>query len=364
MQYLDEFRNAAVAQEIAARIRAEADHAVTFMEICGTHTMAIARYGIKALLPPHVKLISGPGCPVCVTPQAEIDRFIALGREPDVILTSFGDMLRVPGSNTTLEAERARGADVRVVYSPLDAVDIARAHPERRVVFCGVGFETTTPAVALAVLEAQQSGTTNFSILCAHKVIPPALIALASDPDIALDGLICPGHVSAIIGSETYEPIARDYGLPCVITGFEPLDILQAILMLLRQANAHEPRVEIQYNRVVSPHGNPAATACAARVFTTVDAEWRGLGVIPGSGLRVRDEFAAHDAARFLPPLETIPDKETICQCGLILKGKQAPTACPAFGTACTPTNPIGPCMVSNEGACAAEYRYATRRTD
>ncbi len=360
MQYIDEFRDSHIAREIAARICSEATRPIKLMEICGTHTMAIARHGIKALLPETVTLISGPGCPVCVTPQVEIDRFIALGKIPDVTLTSFGDMLRVPGSTTTLEIERAKGADVRVVYSPLDAVELAQSSPTRRIVFCGVGFETTTPAVALAITEAKRLNVQNFFVHSAHKIMPPALTALASDAEIAIDGYICPGHVSAILGTDTYQPIARDFGIACVITGFEPLDMLQAIFMLVWQVMSGKPIVEIQYSRVVTAAGNQAAMACANEVFTPVDAEWRGLGVFPASGLRIRDTYAAHDAAQFLPEMPTTSAIPSICECGQILKGKQAPSACRAFGTACTPAHPLGPCMVSSEGACAAEYRYGT----
>ena len=358
MKYIDEFRDQGIAGELVERISAAAGRPLTFMEVCGTHTMAIARHGLKALLPETVRLISGPGCPVCVTPQTDIDRFIALGKLPDVILASFGDMLRVPGSRSTLEAERARGADVRVVYSPLDAMQTAADNPDRRVVFCGVGFETTAPGVALAILEAQRRGLANFFVYCAHKTVPLALTALASDPQIGLDGFLCPGHVSAIIGSRAYEPVALGYRLPCVIAGFEPLDILQAILLLVEQAIAGRAAVETAYTRAVSPEGNPAALRCLQTVFAPADAEWRGLGVIPGSGLQIRAEFAAFDAAVWAPVPEHAP-AESGCECGLILTGRQSPRDCPLFGTACTPARPVGPCMVSSEGACAAEYRYA-----
>ncbi|HEY3378374.1 MAG TPA: hydrogenase formation protein HypD [Armatimonadota bacterium] len=362
MRYIDEFRDGQLAQDLAACIRRDAVRPIKLMEVCGTHTMAIARHGIKSLLPDTVRLISGPGCPVCVTPQSDIDRFIGLGRQPDVTLTSFGDMLRVPGTTTSLETERARGVDVRVVYSPLDAVAFAQEHPERRVIFCGVGFETTTPAVALAVLEAQRSGVTNFFVLCGHKTMPQALIALAGDPEVALDGFICPGHVSAILGSDAYLPIVAAYHIPCVITGFEPLDILQAIWMLVKQINDGHAEVEVQYSRAVLPAGNPAAAACTHTVFEATDADWRGIGVIPGSGLRFRQEFAAFDAAQFLPPLtDTVSTEPSVCACGEILKGRKTPTDCPAFGKGCTPARPLGACMVSSEGSCAAEYRYARR---
>ena len=359
MKYVDEFRDSTLARELAQRIHREAARPIKLMEVCGTHTMAIARHGIKSLLPENVKLISGPGCPVCVTPQSHIDRFIQLGRSPDTILTTFGDMIRVPGNDTTLEAERARGADVRVVYSPLDAIEIARENPEKRTIFFGVGFETTTPAMALAILEAKRMGLTDFGVLSAHKTIPPAMVALASDPDVALDGFICPGHVSSIIGSAAYEPVARDYAMPCVITGFEPLDILQAIHMLVKQAAENRAEVEVQYSRGVSTGGNLAALEAVHRVFEPADTEWRGLGVIPMSGLRLREEFAAFDADQFLPPSAEASSESEACDCGRILKGLMPPADCRAFGTACTPENPLGPCMVSSEGACAAEYRYS-----
>ena len=358
MKYVDEFRDSGLALELAESIRREATRPAKIMEVCGTHTMAIARHGIKKLLPDNVRLISGPGCPVCVTPQSDIDRFIALGRLDGVILTTFGDMIRVPGSDSNLETERARGGDVRVVYSPLDAVSIAAENPERRVVFFGVGFETTTPSVALALLEARKLRLNSFFALCAHKVIPPAMTALASDPEVAIQGFICPGHVSAIIGSDAYLPIACEYGIPCVITGFEPLDILQSIRMLVKQVVDGRSDVEVQYSRAVSKQGNTAAAACVASVFEPDDAEWRGIGAIPGSGMKLRSEFAKFDALRFAPEVPGGAPADTACECGLILKGLKTPSECRAFGVACTPENPLGPCMVSSEGACAAEYRY------
>lgn len=358
MKYIDEFRDSTLAREIAQRIRELPSKPMKLMEVCGTHTMSIARHGIKGLLPESIKLLSGPGCPVCVTPQAEIDRYIDLGRQPGTVLTTFGDMIRVPGTTTSLEMERAKGADVRVVYSPLDAVETAQRNPELRVVFFGVGFETTTPAVALAIQEAARLGLDNFFVLAAHKVVPPALVALASDPDVAIDGLICPGHVSAILGSEVYEPLARDFGIPCVITGFEPLDMLQAIYMLARQVVSGRHIVETQYSRAVSARGNRAALACTYAVFEPSDAEWRGIGVIPVSGLKLRPEYARFDATQFLPWEIVQPSKPSICECGQILKGRKSPRDCRAFGTACTPASPLGPCMVSSEGACAAEFKY------
>jgi hydrogenase expression/formation protein HypD len=296
-----------------------------------------------------------------VTPQSQIDGFIELGRQPDTILTTFGDMIRVPGNRTNLEAERARGADVRVVYAPLDAVQIACENPDKRVAFFGVGFETTTPTVALAIMEAKKLGLGNFFVMGAHKVIPPAMMALAGDPEIAINGFICPGHVSAIIGSTAYEPVARECGIPCVVSGFEPLDVLQSILMLVRQAVEGRSEVEVQYSRVVTREGNPAAMECVYTVFETDDAEWRGIGVIPGSGLRFRPEFADLDAAQFLRDYSPEPIEIKVCECGSILKGVKTPSQCRAFGKGCTPEHPLGPCMVSSEGACAAEYRYEAR---
>ena len=362
MRYVDEFRDAGLAIGIAEVIGAEAKRPVRLMEVCGTHTMAIARYGIRGLLPDSVRLISGPGCPVCVTPQRAIDRFIQLGRLEDVTLATFGDMVRVPGTSGSLETERANGADVRVVYSPMDAVDLARRSPDREVVFFGVGFETTTPAVALAVREAKQAGIDNFSVLCEHKTIPEAMAAIAGDPEVRIDGFLCPGHVSAIIGSDAYLPVANGCGIPCVISGFEPLDILQSILMLVRQDAEDRSEVEVQYSRAVTREGNPAARECVADVFEPCDADWRGLGVIPGSGLRFRSDFAGFDAAPAANELPASAEPPSICECGSILRGLKSPCECAAFGTACTPDTPLGPCMVSTEGACAAEYRYA--RTD
>ncbi len=330
----------------------------TFMEVCGTHTMAIARYGIRQLLPEGIRLVSGPGCPVCVTPNGYLDRAIALARLPEITVATFGDMLRVPGSESSLEREKAQGHDVRVVYSPRDAVAIALNEPDRQVVFLGVGFETTAPTVAAAILEAQRTGVRNFCVLCAHKTMPQAMRALVANGRVGLDGFICPGHVSAIIGAEPYRFLAAEFGKACVITGFEPVDILQGLLMLVRQVRSGKPAVEIQYSRVVRPEGNPKAQAILAEVFEPCDAEWRGLGWIPGSGLRIRDEYVDFDAARRFP-LEIPPPKEPQgCRCGEVLQGLVEPDECPLFGGGCTPERPVGACMVSSEGRCAAYYRY------
>jgi hydrogenase expression/formation protein HypD len=326
------------------------------MEVCGTHTVAIARHGLRQALPDNVRLISGPGCPVCVTPQEQIDHFIALGQLDGVTLTTFGDMLRVPGSERSLEQARAEGVDARIVYSPMDAVALASRLPARQVVFFGIGFETTAPAVALAITEAKRQKLANFSVLCAHKLIPPAMLALL-DSEVRVDGFICPGHVSVIIGSDAYRPIARR-GKPCVVTGFEPADILRAVQLLLRQVAEGRAEVESEYARVVRPEGNRRAQDLLAQVFRTTGARWRGLGEIPQSGLEISGEYADFDAAlRFqvdLPP----PKEPAGCRCGDVLRGLIDPPECPLFGSACTPASPVGSCMVSAEGACQAHYRY------
>ncbi|TLM66317.1 MAG: hydrogenase formation protein HypD [Deltaproteobacteria bacterium] len=355
------FRDPELARiQVEAIRRAVADHPVplTLMEVCGTHTMAICQHGIRTLLPDQIRLISGPGCPVCVTPVDYVDHAVALARRPGTIIATFGDMVRVPGSSSSLGREQAAGATVRVVYSPLDAVALAERHPDRTVVFLGVGFETTTPTIAGAVVTARRKGLGNFFVLCAHKTIPVPMAVLADDPELKVDGYLCPAHVSAIIGAEAYRPLAETHRVPCVITGFEPLDILQGVLMLARQIVAGEARVETQYRRVVRPEGNRKAQELLAAVFEPCDAAWRGIGIIPGSGLRLRPEYAAFDAAVQLPVAVEPPREHAGCLCGEILKGKVRPGDCPLFRTACTPEEPVGACMVSSEGTCAAEYKY------
>ncbi len=342
------------------RLAAEIGRPLTFMEVCGTHTMAAFRSGLRALLPPGVRLLSGPGCPVCVTPNRLIDKAIAISRRPGVVLAAFGDMIRVPGSEDSLERARAEGADIRVVYSAADALDLARALPERSVVFLGIGFETTTPGTAWTVLEAARAGISNFSVLAMHKTIPEAMALLLEDGEVGIDGFLCPGHVSVIIGSRPYEFICRNYHIPCVVAGFEPADMLEAMRMLLEQVRAGRAEVEIQYRRCVHPEGNAAARAAVERVFEPCDAEWRGLGIIPASGLRIRPEFREFDAEFRFPDLELPPPREPAgCICGAVLKGVRTPPDCPLFARACTPTTPVGACMVSSEGACAAYYRFA-----
>jgi hydrogenase expression/formation protein HypD len=331
---------------------------VAFMEVCGTHTMAIAKSGIRNLLPPGFKLLSGPGCPVCVTAQGDIDAVIDLVGRPDITLVTFGDMMRVPGTHSSLQEERSRGADIRVAYSPLDALEIARKNPHREVVFLGIGFETTAPAVGITVEQAASEHLSNFSIFSVHKLVPPALEIIFSDPDIKVDGLICPGHVSAVIGVEPYSLLAEKYHKPCVVTGFEAIDILEGLVMLLRQLQTNRAVAEIQYRRVVKNEGNKVAQETLERVFKPTDARWRGLGLIPGSGLELQDDYQGFDAKRrfAITEFEDIPIKG--CACGDVLTGKITPHDCALFGKACTPLRPVGPCMVSHEGACAAYYRY------
>lgn len=330
----------------------------SFMEVCGTHTMAIAKSGIRSILPKNIRLLTGPGCPVCVTSQADIDAVIELAEQPELTLVTFGDMLRVPGSKGSLQEARSQGADVRVVYSPLEMLEIARLNPQRQVVFLGIGFETTAPAVAVTVQRADKLGIKNVSVYSVHKLVPPALEAIFADPDLQVDGLICPGHVSLVIGLKPYQLLADRYRKPMVITGFEAQDILEGIGMLIRQLKTDTAQAEIQYQRVVRPEGNLAARQVLDEVFETVDARWRGLGVIPASGLAFNRRYADYDASR---RFQIAAGKETEiagCSCGAILSGRLDPPQCPLFGRACTPLQPVGPCMVSQEGACAAYYRY------
>ncbi len=340
---------------LAAELRAEARPGLTYMEVCGTHTMSIARYGLRELLPDGMRLISGPGCPVCVTSMADLDRVVALARLPEVTLATFGDLIRVPASRTTLAAERAAGADVRVVYSARDAVQIAADEPDRQVVFAGIGFETTAPTIAASLLEARARGLSNFSVLSMHKTMPLPLKALLELGETPISGFLLPGHVSVITGTDCYEFLARDYGAAGVVAGFEPHDVVRALLRLVRQV---APAIEIEYGRAVRPEGNAVARRLMEQVFAPSDADWRGLGVIPGSGLALRPEYAEADAGlRF--PLELDPSLEPAgCRCGEVLRGVTDPADCALFGARCTPEDPVGACMVSSEGACAARYRF------
>jgi hydrogenase expression/formation protein HypD len=363
MSLISAFRDPDVAGHLLRSIEelaAELSRQVTFMEVCGTHTMAIYQHGIRAMLPEKVRLISGPGCPVCVTPVGYVDHAIALARREGTIVTTFGDMMRVPGSTSSLMEEKARGADVRIVYSPLDAVALSARTPEKTVVFLGVGFETTTPTIAGAIVAAHRQGLSNFYVLGSHKTIPAPMAALTADPELRIDGYICPAHVSTVIGAEGYRPLAEQHNVPCVVTGFEPVDLLQGVQMLLRQVIGGTAEVRIQYSRYVKPDGNAKARELLYEIFEPCDARWRGIGDIPGSGLRIRDSYAAYDAARQLPVTIEPPQEAGGCKCGDILKGKVTPKECGLFRTACTPESPVGACMVSSEGTCAAEYKYGT----
>lgn len=346
------------AQRALARWAEQAARPLTLMEVCGTHTMAIHRHGILSLLPASVRVISGPGCPVCVTSQGQVDQIVGLARQPNATIATFGDMLCVPGSTSSLERERARGADVRIVYSPREAVALAEALPSRQVVFIGIGFETTAPTVAAALIEARRRRLRNFTILAAGKRIPPALDALLASGELRLNGLICPGHVSVIIGSRAYEPFARRYRVPCVVAGFEATEVLDAIVALVRQAAAGRAEVENLYSVWVRPEGNRRALDMLESVFVAGPSRWRGLGLIEQSGLLLREEWSDYDAARRFGIEEREVTEPPDCRCGDVLRGVLSPAECALFARLCTPEHPVGPCMVSTEGSCAAAYRY------
>jgi hydrogenase expression/formation protein HypD len=367
MKFVDEFRDPKLGRLLASRIveRVEPGRQLKLMEVCGGHTHAIYRYGIDDLLPANVELVHGPGCPVCVIPMGRIDDAIAIASEPDVIFTCFGDMIRVPGSAGTLGEARAAGADVRTVYSPLDALRLARENPDRQIVFLAVGFETTAPSTALTLRRARAEGVANFSCVCNHVTILPPLRALLDSPGFDLDGFIGPGHVATVIGTRPFEFVARTYGRPLVISGFEPVDVLQSILMVVSQLAEGRSEVENQYNRVVPEAGNPRALELMAEVFELrPHFEWRGLGFITNSALCISDAYAELDAERrFQVPGVRVADPKA-CQCGEVLKGAIRPWECKVFGTACTPERAIGTCMVSAEGACAAYYNFGRLRRE
>ena len=367
MKYVDEFRDPAAARALLKRIEADAaklDRPIHLMEICGGHTHTIYRYGLENLLPENVQLVHGPGCPVCVIPMGRIDDALWLARQDDVILATFGDMMRVPGSDGSLMDARARGADVRFVYSPLDALKLAKDNPGKRVVYFAVGFETTAPSTAVTLEAARKSDAPNFSVFSNHVLIEPPLRAIVDEGRTKVDGFIGPGHVATVIGTDAFRFLPREFGMPCVVAGFEPLDILQSVAMLLEQFTSGDvaegrARVENQYARVVREAGNPAALTLMDRVFVTRDAfEWRGLGWLERSGLGIADEYARWDAERLFDiPGDRVPDP-VACECGSVLTGRIKPWQCKVFGTACTPDTPIGTCMVSPEGACAAYYNF------
>lgn len=358
MRYLDEYRDPAMAERLLREIAATVTRPWVIMEVCGGQTHSIVRYGIDRLLSPEIELVHGPGCPVCVTALETIDRAHAIAQRPDVIFTSFGDMLRVPGSKGDLLGLKARGADVRVVYSPLDAVELARANPDKRVVFLGIGFETTAPANAMAILTAARARVTNFSMLVSHVLVPPSIAYVMQAPDNRVQAFLGPGHVCAVVGSRPYEGLAARYRTPIVISGFEPIDLLDGVLRAVRQLEAGRAEVENQYARTVTRDGNRAAKRIIDEVFEVVDRGWRGVGTIPKSGYRIAYEHRAFDAARIFE-VEAIETREPDeCISGLVLRGVKKPCDCPAFGTTCTPRTPLGATMVSSEGACAAYYQY------
>jgi hydrogenase expression/formation protein HypD len=374
MKYVNEFRDRKIAQALIkeinrlcrgnSRIAPTPEQPIKLMEICGGHTHSIFKYGIEAALPNTIELIHGPGCPVCVMPRGRLDDAIALAEQPNIIFTTFGDAMRVPGSKKSLLQAKAEGADVRMVYSPLDALPIAKTNPDKEVVFFGIGFETTAPSTALTILQAEAEGINNFSIFANHVLVVPALEALLNNPDLQLDGFIGPGHVSTIIGIKPYQVISETYHKPLVVSGFEPLDILQSIVMVLQQLADGRCEVENQYSRLVQAEGNKVALDAINKVFAVREEfEWRGLGNISQSGLKIRENYAHFDAeAKFTLPNRQVADAAA-CQCGEILKGVLKPWQCKVFGTACTPENPIGTCMVSSEGACAAYYKYGRLST-
>ena len=371
MKYVDEFRDPQKAQALRLEIQKlseqlveKKDLPIKLMEVCGGHTHSIFKYGLEEILPNTIELIHGPGCPVCVMPRGRLDDAIAIAENPQVIFATFGDAMRVPGSQKSLLQAKAHGADIRMAYSPLDSLQLARDNPNKEVVFFGLGFETTAPSTALTILQAQAEGLTNFSLFSNHVLVMPALEALLENPDLQLDGFIGPGHVSMVIGVEPYKWIAEHYHKPFVVSGFEPLDLLQSIWMILRQMVEGRCEVENQYSRLVKPQGNTVALDAVHKVFEVRDNfEWRGLGDIPHSGLRIRPEYAQFDAeVKFILPNLKVADAAA-CQCGEILKGVLKPWQCKVFGTACTPETPIGTCMVSSEGACAAYYKYGRLST-
>jgi len=357
MKYIDEYRNKDLVDKLIYQIKKISTKKVSFMEVCGGHTMSIQKFGIPSLLPPTIELLSGPGCPVCVSSRKYIDQAIAYSRVEDVIITTYGDLIRVPGSTSSLDNEKANGADVRIVYSILDALKIAKANPAKKIVFLGIGFETTAPSSAMGILNAAKEKISNFYIYSSHKIMPPAMAALI-DEGVKIDGYIAPGHVSAITGTSIYKDVPEKFGLACVISGFEPVDLLHSIYMLVKQVEENNPKVEIQYKRIVKPEGNLIAQKNLDEVFELRDDWWRGLGVLEKSGLKIREKYKAFDVEENISVTveETREDKG--CICGEILKGLKKPKDCKLFANVCTPNDPVGACMVSHEGSCHAYYRY------
>jgi hydrogenase expression/formation protein HypD len=358
LKYIDEYRDSELARHLIDKIKSTSKRPIRLMEVRGTHTVSIFRSGIRTVLPETISLLSGPGCPVCVTDQADIDAFIELAKFDDVIITTFGDLMRVPGTNSSLLKERAAGRDIRVAYSTFDALEIAKKNPDKQVVFLGVGFETTAPTIAAAIFSAAEMNVENFSVIAAHKLVPPALEALMAADNVQIDGFILPGHVSVIIGEKAYQPFFKQHQIPCVIAGFEPADILQAISMLVEQIETGRPALENAYSRAVTFAGNTKAQKLLDDVFRPADVCWRAIGIIPQSGLEIRTKYERHDAAKIFDIQVTDSMDPKGCACGEVLIGTKTPPECPLYKTVCTPIDPVGPCMVSTEGTCAAYYKY------
>jgi hydrogenase expression/formation protein HypD len=361
MKFVNEYRDPELGKKLLERIHKRSHKPARLMEFCGGHTVAIFKHGLRQLLPENIEMLSGPGCPVCVTASADLDKAIALGRMPGVIISSFGDMVRVPGSRSSLQQAKAEGADVRIVYSAQDALAIARENPGKSVVFIGIGFETTAPTIAASVLQAEQEKIKNYYILSLHKICPPIMKAILDLGEVRLDGIICPGHVSAIIGSRPYRFLADEYHIACAISGFEPIDILLAVDSLVEQIESGQPRVEIAYRRGVKPEGNQPALRLMETVFEISDANWRGIGVVPASGLQLRPEYEKFNAEKNFDIQAGSTREPRGCICGSILRGVSTPLECKLFRSACTPEHPVGPCMVSSEGSCATYYQYGDK---
>ncbi len=358
IKHMDEYRDPEISRNLVENIRKTSKKPVRLMEVCGTHTMSFFKSGVRSILPKTISLLSGPGCPVCVTARHEIDSIIELAGKEDVITTTFGDLIRVPGTSSSLRGERAKGRDIRIVYSAFDALEIAKSNPDKRIVFPGVGFETTAPTIAASIISAREMKLDNFSVFSAHKRVSPALFALMQTKDVRIDGFLLPGHVSVIIGTKGYLDFFNAFEIPCVIAGFEPADLLDAVRMLVLQIESNDAKLENAYGRAVTYEGNQKAVQVMNDVFEPVDAVWRGLGTIPGSGLSIRDEFSDHDAQKIFD-LAVYDSKEPKgCSCGEILTARKIPPNCKLYKKKCTPVNPVGPCMVSSEGTCAAYYRY------
>jgi len=358
LKHIEEYRDSTLAKSLVEKIKRTSSRDIRLMEVCGTHTVSIFRSGIRSVLPSTISLLSGPGCPVCVTDQKEVDAFIELSRVEGVIITTFGDLMRVPGTTSSLQKQRAEGRDIRVVYSTFDALEIAQKNPDKKVVFLGVGFETTAPTIAAAIFSAVQMKVDNFSVISAHKLVPPALEALMAADNVMIDGFILPGHVSVIIGEKAYLPFCSHHQIPAVIAGFEPVDILQAVGMLVDQIEGGVPSLENAYPRAVTFEGNTKAQQMLDDVFEPADACWRAIGVIPQSGLKIRPKYAHHDAGQLFDIEVSGSMDPKGCACGEILTGTKTPPECPLYKTVCTPIDPVGPCMVSTEGTCAAYYKY------